>query len=421
MNADLIIKNIRTLYTPFHHPPIHGMKMNEIQTFNEAFIAIKDGKFIGFGEGPYDKFLSQGTQIYDALHCIVIPGLIDSHTHLVHGGSREAEFSKKIAGVPYIDILLQGGGIFSTVESTRNATFKELYDKAMNSLKEMLLFGVTTIEAKSGYGLNQMTEVLQLEVAKKCDNDQPITIISTYLGAHALPKEFKGAREVYINQVLSDMKTIKDKDLAKFVDVFCEKDVFTLEETSKILNKAISLGFKVRLHSDEMVSIGGTKLALDLKANSIDHLMAITDQDIDLLASSKTIGNLLPSTSFFLNKEYAPARKMIEKGCAVSISSDYNPGSAPSENFQFTMQLAGNKLKMTPSEILTASTINPAYGLGLSDHVGSIQIGKQADFSILKASNLDYVIYHYGVNHTQDVFKNGKLVVRDKTIVKGDK
>ncbi|XMB72816.1 imidazolonepropionase [Mycoplasmatota bacterium WC30] len=416
MKTKTLIKNIRTIYTSNQLPPVKGDLMSLIEEKNDAYILIKAGQIIEIGN-KQPNFIDKDTYVYDASNLIAIPGLIDSHTHLVFGGSREDEFSKKIAGIPYLDILNQGGGIHNTVTKTRNASFDELYNQAKKSLDEMLLFGVTSLEAKSGYGLNLETEIKQLEVLKKLNENHPIDIHITYLGAHALPKEYKNSRDEYINQIVKDLEIIKSKDLAEYVDVFCETGVFTAKETEIIFNKAKLLGFKLRLHSDEIESIGGTKLAIDLDANTVDHLMAITDEDINLLSKSNTIANLLPATSFFLNKEFAPARKMIEAGVALSVSSDYNPGSTPSENYQLTLQLAGNKLRMLPNEILTAATINPAYGLDISETLGSIKLGKKADILLLEAKNLDYFIYHYGINHTKAVFKNGKLVVDNRRIL----
>ena len=417
MRADTIIYNIKELYTPHRSLPHRGHEMSQLEVVKDAWIAIRNGKIIDYGKGNHSKYLQENTYVHDAQWKIVIPGLIDSHTHLVHGGSREHEVSKKNKGVPYLKILSQGGGILSTVDMTRNSSFDELFTKAKKSLDEMLLLGVTTIEAKSGYGLNYETEVKQLEVAKKLNQLHPIDISSTYLGAHALPKEFKENREGYIKSIISDMALIRNNDLAESVDVFCEKEVFTLEETRQILEEAKKLGFFLRLHADELSTYGAAGLATELQASSADHLIAVSDEDIKKLASSKTVANLLPSTSFYLNKNYANARKMIDEGCIVSISSDYNPGSSPSENFQFSMQLAANKYKMHPKEVLIASTINAAYGLGLKEKIGSIAKGKKADIVIMDVPNLDYLVYHFGVNHTKDVFKNGKLVVKDRQII----
>ncbi|MFO7968964.1 MAG: imidazolonepropionase [Bacillota bacterium] len=417
MKKKLIIHNIKAIYTSINKPPVKGENMKNIEVINNPYIVIENEKIIKIATGDFSQLKNNNTKLYDAKQKIIIPGLVDSHTHLVFGGSREHEFSKKIAGVPYLDILASGGGILSTVEATKKASFEELYNQAKKSLDEMLLYGVTSLEVKSGYGLDLETEIKQLKVAKKLNENHPIDIYTTYLGAHALPKEYKEKRDEYINQVIKDLQIIKQEDLADYVDVFCEVGVFNAKETEKILKAAKDLNFKLRVHTDEIKSIGGTKVSIDLKAKTIDHLMAINDKDIKLLKESNTIANLLPSTSFFLNKDYAPARKLIDSGVALAISSDYNPGSTPSENYQLTLQISGNKLRMLPNEILTAATINPAYSLDISEKVGSIEVGKNADLLLLDCKNLDYFIYHYGINHTYSVFKNGKLVIEKRRIV----
>lgn len=417
----ILIHNINHLYTSVEVPPVKGNSMRKILTLDNAFILIEGERILKVGQGDYGQYLDKNTLLYDGTGLIAIPGLIDSHTHLVFGGSREHEFTKKISGADYLDILKEGGGILSTVEMTKNATISELFSQAKSSLDEMLLFGVTSLEAKSGYGLDLDTELKTLRVIKLLNESHPIDIKSTYLGAHALPLEYKDKREEFVQKIVNDLEIIKKEDLADYADVFCEKGVFTALETEKILKKAKSLGFKLRVHTDEIESIGGTKVALDLESKTVDHLMAISDDDILNIAKTNTIANLLPSTSFFLNKEYAPARKLIDSGAAVSVSSDYNPGSTPSENYQLTLQISGNKLKMLPKEILTAATINPAYSLDINDERGSLEAGKYADIVLLKAKNLDYFIYHYGINHTHAVFKNGKIVVDNRMIIKEDK
>jgi imidazolonepropionase len=409
MNTKTLIFNIGILYTPVKVS--RGKDMNSVSEIHNAFIVIKDDIIDFVGSGDYSTFLEKDMITYDAKNNIAIPGLIDSHTHLVHYGSRENEFSKKIEGVPYLDILKSGGGILNTVKTTRDASMEELYNYSYKSLSKMLNYGVTTIESKSGYGLNLETEIKQLNVNKLLDKNNPIDIHSTYLGAHAIPTEFKNKKAEYINTLLQDLEVIKDQDLAEFVDIFCEDSVFNKEDSHRILSRAKELGFKLKIHADEIVSLGGANLAVSLNASSADHLMAISDHDIELISKSNVVANLLPSTSFYLNKDYAPARKLIESGAIVSISSDYNPGSSPSENFQFSMQLAANKLRMTPNEVLTASTINPAYSLGISDKVGTLEVGKKADIVIMEAFNFEYVLYHFATNHTRAVFKNGKQVV----------
>jgi len=418
MSADLIIYNIGKLYTPYLNPPVRGADMSKLKVIKDAFVAIKDGLILDLGDQDYERYNSDNTETFDAKGMVVLPGLIDSHTHLVHAGSREDEYAKLRSGTPYLDILKAGGGILGTVEKTRKASFDSLYRYAYGSLSEMMLYGVTTVEAKSGYGLNHETEMKQLEVAKKLNETHPVHVISTYMGAHAIPVEFKGRTSDYINQLYKDMESIISLNLADFVDVFCETGVFSVAETKQILEKATKMGLSVKLHADEIDSLGGAGLGVDLGATSVDHLMAISDEDIEKLGHSNTIANLLPGTSFFLNKGYANARKMIDQNVAVSIAGDYNPGSCPTENFQLIMHLASNKLKMTPEEILNAVTINPAYHLKEDKHVGSLAIGKQADLVIMDALNLSYIVYHFGVNHAKHVLIKGKFVVKNRQIVR---
>lgn len=416
MMPDCVIEHIKTLYTPVGKPPLKGGSMGDVKAINDAYVVMKDGLFLAIGTGDAARYKTPKTHVFDASGKIAFPGLIDSHTHLVYGGSREDEFRQKITGKPYMDILKEGGGILRTVRETRHAGFDALYVAAAQSLERMLGFGVTALEVKSGYGLNVETETKQLEVIKALNERYPVDIHATYLGAHALPEESKRDREGFIDQIIDDMKIIKEKNLAEFVDVFCEEGVFDISETRRIIEAAKQLGFVPRIHADEMTSIGGAGLGVELHAASVDHLMAISDDDIRLLATSDTVANLLPATSFYLNKAYADARKLIRSGAAVSIASDYNPGSTPSENFQFTMQLAGIKLKMTPEEILSAATINPAYHLGIADTHGSLEKGKQADLCLSDANNLAHMIQRYAINLVTDVFVKGKHVVHERHI-----
>ncbi len=416
MYADLVIANISKLYTP-KGPFMRGNSMSDIITFDDAFIAIKEGLVLDVGDHDYSVYVGEETEIYDGRGLIAMPGFVDSHTHLVYGGSREHEFSKKLQGVPYLDILKAGGGILSTVESTRKTEYEELLRRSAGNLYELGSYGVTTVEAKSGYGLIRETEVKQLQIAKELDKKTPFDVVSTYLGAHAFPKEYKDNKEGYIQELMKDIEYIKENDLATFIDVFCEDSVFNFEQSKRILEKGKEVGLKVKIHADEIVSLGGASLAVDLDAKSADHLMAISDEDIEKIAKSKTVANLLPGTSFYLNKEYAPARKLIDKGAIVSLSSDMNPGSSPNENFQFIQQLGCLKLRMTPEEVLTATTINAAYNLGLENKVGSLEKGKQADIVLMDAPNLEYIFYHYGINHTKDMFKKGELILQNRRYI----
>jgi len=410
--ADLLIRNIGKLYTPTRAPFTNKDK-ETTRIISNAFVAVKNGLIEALGEGDGAFWLEQNTKIFDAKGMIMTPGFIDSHTHLVHAGSRENEYAMKLSGMTYLEILQKGGGILSTVKATRNATFDELYDKAKKSLDIMLSYGVTSIEAKSGYGLDIDTELKQLEVAKILNENHPVEITSTFLGAHAYPAEYKGKEKEYVEIVKKTMDYVKEKDMAEYIDVFIEKGVFGIEASEDVIKHAKALGLKVRLHADEMNSFGAVPLGIKYDAASLDHLMMISDKDIDLLASSDTVATLLPMTSFYLNEGYAPARKLLDKGAIVAVAGDYNPGSSPSENYLLALQLAAGKLKMTPEEILASATVNPAYSLNKGNLVGRIEKGMQADLVLLDAPNFSYVLYHFGINHVKHVFKKGKLVYND--------
>ncbi len=412
MESDFILKNIGQLVTMAgSNQPRTGREMDDIEILENGYLAVKDGKIVAVGVGEVESSLvGESTRLEDARGLTVTPGLIDPHTHLVHGGSRENEFAKKLAGVPYMEILNQGGGILSTVKSTRAATPEALYEKAKRSLDIMLGFGMTTIEAKSGYALNLETELKQLEVAKNLNKNHPIEIASTFLGAHAVPVEYKRDPDKFVDEIIEMLPIVKEKELAEFCDVFCEEGVFSVDQTRKILLAAKKLGYKVKIHADEIVSLGGAELAAEVGAISGDHLMAISDKGIELMARKGVIADILPATSFNLGKAYAPARKMIDTGVAVALSTDYNPGSSPTENIQFIMQLGSQALKMTPKEVFTAVTINAAHSINRASRVGTLEVGKEADFVLFEAPNIDYIIYHFGINHTKEVYKGGELV-----------
>lgn len=420
MKADLILKNIGKLVTMQGSSSFRVKEeMNKINIIENAYIAVKNGKILAIGVGDeFGNLCGDDTKIHDAEGLLVTPGLIDSHTHLIHGGSRENEFSMKLNGVPYIEILNNGGGILSTVKATKEASEEALYKKAKKSLDRMLEFGVTTVEEKSGYGLELNTEIKQLEVARALDKNHPVDLVHTFLGAHAVPEEYKENHKAYID-ILVDvmMPKIKDMGLAEFCDVFCEEGVFTIEESEYILQKAKEIGYKLKIHADEIESLGGAGLAAKLGCVSADHLMAASDEGIKMMAENNVVANILPATSFNLNKNYADCRKMIDMGAIVSLSSDYNPGSCPSENLQLVMQLGCLHLKMTPNEVLTAVTINAAYAIDRADKIGSIEVGKNADFVVFDARNVEYLMYHFGINHTKKVYKNGNLVVDNKVVV----
>ncbi|MEG1364924.1 MAG: imidazolonepropionase, partial [Cetobacterium sp.] len=347
MGADLIFYNIGQLVTSRELEKNSGSSMENIEILENGYVAVENGHILTFGTGKVpNNLVGLNTKLIDVEGKVLSPGLIDSHTHLVHGGSRENEFSMKISGVPYLEILKNGGGILSSVSATREATAEELLSKAKNTLAKMLSFGVTAVESKSGYGLDLENEIKQLEVNKTLNLIQPIHIISTFMGAHATPKEFKDSPERFLDSVINMLPIIKEKELAEFCDVFCEKNIFSIPESKELLSKAKELGFKIKIHADEIESLGGAELAGELGAVSADHIMAISEAGIQSLKENQVIGNLLPGTSFNLCKAYAPARKLIESGVEIALSTDYNPGSCPCENLQLIMQIAASQMKM---------------------------------------------------------------------------
>lgn len=409
--VNLILYNIGQLVTSRELD--NTKKMDNIEVLENAYIVVENDKILAIGTGEVPKeYLVPTAEMVDLNGKLVTPGLVDSHTHLVHGGSRENEFAMKIEGVPYLEILQKGGGILSSLKATRSSSHKELIDKTMRSLKYMLELGVTTVEAKSGYGLDFENEIKQMEVVKTLEYLQPISLVSTFMGAHAVPPEYKGKRDEYVQLVIDMLPEVKKRGLAEFCDIFCEDKVFSVEESRKILTAAKEQGFKLKIHADEIVSLGGVELAAELGATSAEHLMKITDSGINALANSNVIADLLPATSFNLMEHYAPARKMIEAGIQVALSTDYNPGSCPSENLQFVMQIAAAHLKMTPKEVFKAVTINAAKAIDRHHEIGSLEVGKKADIAVFDAPNMSYFLYHFGVNHTSRVYKNGKLVFK---------
>ncbi|NBC70576.1 imidazolonepropionase [Paenibacillus sacheonensis] len=420
---DLLLTGIGSLVTPVGNAPRSGHAMNEIRRIPEAAIAIRDGLIVFVG--PEAEVLSglKGAQIaetLDARGCLATPGLIDPHTHLVHGGSREHELPLKRAGMPYLEILAQGGGILSTVQATRAASEEALYEKAYRSLDIMLLQGVTTVEAKSGYGLSLEDELKQLRVAKRLGETHPLDVVSTFMGAHAVPAEYKGRSGEYADLVCGMLPVVAEAGLAEFCDVFCEQDVFTVAQSRRILLEGLRCGLLPKIHADEIESLGGAELAGELGAISAEHLLAASDQGLRMLASTGVIPVLLPGTSFNLGlNRHARARDMIDAfHLPVALATDYNPGSCPSESMQLVIMLASLNLKMTPEEILTACTINAANAIGRGAGIGSIEVGKRADVALFDAPNLAYLPYHFGINHTFGVIKNGQAAVWNRQIVK---
>lgn len=416
MKATLVIKNIDNLITlRGDNKPRVKEELMDIGLINNGIIALNGEKilYVGEGELPSDIVTDERTIVLDGIGKTVTPGLVDSHTHLVHGGSRENELAMKLKGLPYLDILAAGGGIHSTVKSTKEASFDDLYNQSKRSLDLMLGFGITTVEAKSGYGIDDFdTEIKQLEVAKKLNEDHPIDIISTFMGAHAIPKKYENNPEEFVNILIKDMiPEVGKRKLAKFCDVFCEEGVFSIDQSRRILLAAREHGMGLKLHADEIKPLGGAELAAEIQCISADHLIAASDKGIEEMAKTGVIANLLPGTSFNLQTgKFARAREMVEAGVPIALSTDYNPGSCPTENLQLIMSFASLIMKLRPEEVISAVTINGAASLGLEDKIGSLEIGKQGDVVIFNSPNLEYILYHFGINHVDTVIKKGNIV-----------
>lgn len=414
MKADKLFINIGQLFCPNDlGRALKGSEMNEALILEHAYLAVRDGKILAKGTDDYRQYCDSHTELIDCQGKLVTPGLIDSHTHLVYGGSREHEFAQKLNGVSYLDILKQGGGILSSVQATRQASFDELLNKSKRLLHYMLEHGVTALEAKSGYGLDWETEKKQLEVVKELNHTQPIELVSTFMAAHAIPVEYKGRSQEFLDVIVQDMlPRVKAENLAEFCDIFCEKNVFTAQEAHYLLSKAKEMGFKLRIHADEIESIGGVDVAAQLHTNSAEHLMKVTDEGIYHMSQAGVIGNLLPATTFSLMEDtYAPARKMIEAGMAITLSTDSNPGSCPTANLQFIMQLGCFQMKLTPIQVFNAVTINAAYVIDRQATIGSFDCGKQADIVVFDAPNIDYPLYFFATNLVLQVYKKGELVI----------
>jgi imidazolonepropionase len=402
--VDIIIKNAKELITlKGINSPRTKKQMGNLSIINNGDLAIKDG--IIFDVGKNLKYKSE--EIIDATGKTVMPGFVDPHTHLVFAGSREFELDMKLKGLSYVDILKKGGGIFYTVKQTRKSTGEKLLKESKQRLDRMLSFGTTTCEAKSGYGLDTKSELKILNVQKKLNSIHPVDIISTFLGAHAIPKEFDS--KDYVDLVINEMIP-KIKDLATFCDVFCEKGFFTNKQSKTILETGKKHGLVPKIHADELSDTGGAALAAEIGAISADHLLLSNFDGLKKMAEKSVSAVLLPATPFSLmQKNYAPARKMIELGVPVALATDLNP-NCWNENMQFIIQLACLKMKMNPAEAITASTFNAACAIKMNNTVGSIEKGKQADIIILNCPSYKFIPYHFGINHVETVIKKGKIV-----------
>ncbi len=408
----LLVKNIGILQTPAGSFPHGGKAQGENLKLRDAAILIENGVIREITDGGR---LPQGSEeadtVVDAEGKLVTPGLVEGHTHMVFGGYRQHEIPMKLKGAGYLDILRAGGGILDTVRKTREAGFEELYGKTEGFLDEMMALGVTTCEAKSGYGLDFDTEVKMLQVLKKLNEEHPMDVVATFMGAHAVPDEYKDRPDDFIDMLCEEvMPYVKAQGLAEFADIFTEDSVFNYAQSKRYLERAKALGFGLKVHADEIEAIGGSQLAGEMGAVSCEHLISIDEKGLEALAKGGVTAMCLPATSFYLGADFAPARKMIELGIPVAAASDFNPGSCPSLNLQFVMNLACIKYKMLPEEVLTAVTVNPACAIGRGDRVGTLEKGKQGDLVIWDAPDMDMLCYRFGSNLALQVIKKGELV-----------
>jgi len=418
MNGNMLIKNAAELVTCSGTGAKKGKEMADLHIIKDGAVIIKEGEIEAVGQtGDIKKqFKESGLDrsefdIINARGKAVLPGFVDSHTHLVFGGYRAEEFSWRLRGDSYMEIMQRGGGIVNTVTATRQASVEELLESGVKRLNSMLSFGVTTVEGKSGYGLDKETEIKQLEVMARLNQIHYLDVVPTFLGAHAVPQEYKGKQDAFIDFMAADvLPEVADKNLAEFCDIFCEKGVFSVEQSRRLLTRAKELGLKLKLHADEIVQLGGAELAAELGAVSADHLLQASDRGIKDMAAAGVVATLLPATAFSLKEPYASGRKMIDSNCAVALATDFNPGSCFTESIPLVFALATLHMNISTEEAISALTINGAAALDRADRIGSIDKGKKGDLVILEFPSYTYIPYHIGVSTVEKVIKQGNLV-----------
>jgi imidazolonepropionase len=396
-------------------PFLTGSDMQNIGEIKNASMLFSDKiEFLGTSEEVSDYIKSNSIEVTeksDATGKTIMPGFVDSHSHIVFAGNRTEEFARRLRGVSYQQIAEEGGGIQTTVRGTRDATIKELTDIGRNLAHSAIRYGTTTIEAKSGYSLSTDGELNQLRAIKNLKNELPIEIVPTFLGAHDFPKELKGDHQAYIDMIINQMlPKVIEEDLAEYGDAFIDKGYYTLDEGKQVLEACKKAGLKIRVHCDELADVGAAKLAAELGAVSADHLLFVSDESIAAMKKSGTVAGLLPGTAYFIRMPYAPARKLIEAGVVVCVATDCNPGSCYTENMQQILSLSVINMGMTAEETIVAATLNAAHSLERSDKIGSLEIGKRADFIVLDSPNYTDLFYHFGVNHVEQTWVSGENI-----------
>lgn len=413
------IRHASELVTCKGQAPRHGKDMSDIGLIKDGAVIIHGDKIVAVGTTQeLDKQVDMTEyEVIDASGKTVLPGFVDSHTHFIFGGYRADEFSWRLKGDSYMSIMERGGGINATVVPTREASEKELEMAGLERLNRMLEFGVTTVEGKSGYGMDCDTELKQLRVMKKLDEGHPVDVVRTFLGPHSVLPQWKGKEREFLDEMIQKvLPLVKEEDLAEFADIFTEKNVFSVEDSEYYLTKAKELGFKLKIHADEMYPLGGAQLAARVGAVSADHLLKASEEGIRQMRDKGVISTLLPATAFCLKEEYAPARKMIDEGCAVALASDLNPGSCYTNSIPLLIALGCIYMNMSIEEVITALTINGAAAVGRADRIGSLEPGKQADLVFLKYPSIHFLPYHTGINLVETVVKNGETVYHKEWI-----
>ena len=424
MKADLIIHSAAQLVTCTSvNGPKRDQSMRDVGLLPGGAVAIADGKIVAVGPTVDIRLDYTARKSIDASNKVVCPGFVDPHTHLVYAGDRAAEFEMRIKGATYMEILAAGGGIINTMQATRTATVEQLVTSAQHRLDMMLALGTTTVEVKTGYGLDIETELKMLQAIASLDAVHPADVIPTFLGAHAVPPEYKEHPYQYIDLIINEMlpaarqwfsqaqQKFKAHNINLFCDIFCEVNVFNLEQSRRVLQAGLKLGMPVKIHADEFQNLGGVALAVELGAVSADHLDVTPLAEIEALAASSAIGVVLPAVNFNLgSSHFAAARTMVDKGVALALATDFNPGSAPCLSMPLVMAIACRYQRLLPAEVLNACTINAAYAIGLGEQLGSIEVGKQADLLILDIPDYRYLAYQFGGNPVSKVYKRGKLV-----------
>jgi imidazolonepropionase len=425
IRADLLIDNASELITLAADVPGNGAadprvasSMRSLAIISGGSIAAFDGRIVVIGKTHEVRGrvrLTPNAEVIDAKGKVVLPGFVDSHTHLVFAGSREREFIQRAEGKTYLEILGSGGGILSTVKATRDAAHSHLLSLGIENLDIMMCHGTTTVEIKSGYGLSVDEELKILRIIKELDKLHPVDVVSTFMGAHAVSAEYAGDAEGYVQHVINDMlPAVKDENLAEFCDVFCEKGVFSVDQSRRILEAGLAFGLLPRIHADELGSSGGAELAAEIGAVSAEHLLYASEEGIRKMAEAGVTATLLPATSFTLGLgRYADARAFIQAGCPVALATDFNPGTSPTLSMQFVMNVAALGMKLHPAEIICASTINAACGLNRGNLIGSLEVGKAADMVVLDVDTYLKIPYKPGTNIVDKVIKKGRLVVSE--------